>query len=297
MRVRNTGRHMQGRRRRDEPFNPFAPNASQNARDRREKREKNKPKPVVSQPVAKNSLAEMQRAAQKAIEKTETLIPKKDSTTTSTVKVEIVNEVKPEPQKPIPRPSKKVEENVSESRQERLARLAEKSAATAKFAKEASVVKPDLITEKAEELVPEIESIVEEDEQIEDPEMDLEAKLETKGAKNVFKTIKTEIKTKDTRGKKRRGSDKKGGGKQPQTKKLDRRKMLEYKYAAKDILNNESVKEEHRSNISAQIWAKGERTSVDSAIEFIKQKQMELILPEEIANELLALVKKYTTRR
>ena len=45
MRGRTTGINMQGRRRRDEPFNPFAPNASQKAKERREKSQKNKPKP------------------------------------------------------------------------------------------------------------------------------------------------------------------------------------------------------------------------------------------------------------
>ena len=289
---------MQGRRRRDEPFNPFAPNASQNARDRREKRDKNKPKPVVSQPVVTNTLADMQRAAQKELEKTETLVPKNEYTIPATTTTEVVNEVKPDTQKPVQRQVKNIEDKKPESRQERLARLAEKSAATAKFAKEASTIKPEIQTEKKVEIVPEVENIEREElVSIEDTEMDLEDKLGSHGAKNVFKTIKTEIKAKDPKGRKKRSSDKKGGGKQPQTKKLDRRKMLEYKYAAKDILNNELVKEEHRSNISAQIWAKGERTGVESAIEFIKQKQLELILPDEIANELMALVKKYTTRR
>ena len=289
---------MQGRRRRDEPFNPFAPNASQNARDRREKRDKNKPKPVVSQPVVTNTLADMQRAAQKELEKTETLAPKNEYTIPATTTTEVVNEVKPDTQKPVQRQVKNIEDKKPESRQERLARLAEKSAATAKFAKEASTIKPEIQTEKNVEIVPEVENIEREElVSIEDTEMDLEDKLGSHGAKNVFKTIKTEIKAKDPKGRKKRSSDKKGGGKQPQTKKLDRRKMLEYKYAAKDILNNELVKEEHRSNISAQIWAKGERTGVESAIEFIKQKQLELILPDEIANELMALVKKYTTRR
>ncbi len=289
---------MQGRRRRDEPFNPFAPNASQNARDRREKRDKNKPKPVVSQPVVTNTLADMQRAAQKELEKTETLVPKNEYTIPATTTTEVVNEVKPDTQKPVQRQVKNIEDKKPESRQERLARLAEKSAATAKFAKEASTIKPEIQTEKNVEIVPEVENIEREElVSIEDTEMDLEDKLGSHGAKNVFKTIKTEIKAKDPKGRKKRSSDKKGGGKQPQTKKLDRRKMLEYKYAAKDILNNELVKEEHRSNISAQIWAKGERTGVESAIEFIKQKQLELILPDEIANELMALVKKYTTRR
>ena len=58
----------------------------------------------------------------------------------------------------------------------------------------------------------------------------------SKGAANVFKTIKTEVKKSDRKQKRRRSNDKKGGGRQPQSKKLDRRKYLEYKYAARELL-------------------------------------------------------------
>ena len=118
-----------------------------------------------------------------------------------------------------------------------------------------------------------------------------------KGVSNVFKTIKTEVKKSDRKPKRRRPADKRGGGRQPQSKKLDRRKYLEYKYAARELLENDSISEEHRSNILGQIWAKGERSGVDEAIEFINQKEAELIIPEEVAEEFRKMVKRYTTKR
>lgn len=91
--------------------------------------------------------------------------------------------------------------------------------------------------------------------------------------------------------------EKKGGGRQPQVKKLNRRKYLEYKYEVRELLDNPAIPEENRSNILGQIWAKGERTGIDDAIQFINTKVSELILPEEVAEKLRELVKGYTTRR
>lgn len=91
--------------------------------------------------------------------------------------------------------------------------------------------------------------------------------------------------------------DKKGGGRQKQQKKLNRQKYLEYKYAAKAVLDHPSVPEEHRSNVLGQIWAKGERQGVEDSLEFIEQKEAELILPADVAEELRTLVKQMTTRR
>ena len=97
--------------------------------------------------------------------------------------------------------------------------------------------------------------------------------------------------------KRRRRPDQKGGGRQPKSKKLSRRKYLEYKYEVKDILDDETVEEEHRSNIVGQIWAKGERIGIDAAIEFIEEKEAELMLPANIGAKLKTLVYSYTTRR
>ena len=46
-----------------------------------------------------------------------------------------------------------------------------------------------------------------------------------------------------------------------------------------------------------QVWAKGERIGVSEAIEFITQKEEELILPTEVADEFRKIVKRYTTKR
>lgn len=115
---------------------------------------------------------------------------------------------------------------------------------------------------------------------------------------NVFKIVEeTQVKATNDRRKKRRPHAKKGGGRQRQEKRLNRQKYLEYKYAARDILDNPTVPEEHRSNILGQVWAKGERMSVDESYEFIDSKILENILTEEVADKLKSLVRKYTTRR
>ena len=192
---------------------------------------------------------------------------------------------------PQPKPAPKTEVKKPDGREERLAALRAKSAATAQFAKEAKDAKK--LDEKIE---PEIKPITATEPEI---EVVIETKVDepkqtskSQGAANVFKTIKTEVKKSDRKQKRRRSNDKKGGGRQPQSKKLDRRKYLEYKYAARELLDNDSISEEHRSNILGQIWAKGERSGVDEAVEFINQKEAELIIPEEVADEFRRMVKK-----
>jgi hypothetical protein len=97
--------------------------------------------------------------------------------------------------------------------------------------------------------------------------------------------------------KRRRRFRDKGGGKQPQVRKLDRRKYLEYKYEVRAMLDDERVLDEHRSNILGQVWAKGERSGVTESQLFIEQKVAELILPEDIGEKISVLVKKFTTKR
>jgi hypothetical protein len=72
------------------------------------------------------------------------------------------------------------------------------------------------------------------------------AKTPEVSSKNVFKTVEqTVVKTSSDRRRKRRRHDKKGGGRQKQEKKLNRQKYLEYKYAARDLLDNLNIPEEH----------------------------------------------------
>jgi hypothetical protein len=119
-----------------------------------------------------------------------------------------------------------------------------------------------------------------------------------KSRNDVFKTVQTEVAKPSTdRRRKRRRGDKKGGGRQKQEKKLNRQKYLEYKYAARDLLNDDSIAEEHRSNVLGQVWAKGERIGVTDALEFIELKVEEEILPRKVADKLRDLVSRMTTRR
>ena len=283
---------MNGRRRKDEPFNPFAPNAGQKARDRKEKvaRQPSRPKPPTPQKPT-NDLAAKQKAAMEALKQRREIETKTSAKPVQPQPVQKKHQPSPQP-KPVP----KTEIKKPDGREERLAALRAKSAATAQFAKEAKDAKK--LDEKVEADIkpiaapePEVEVVIETKVQ------DTKKSSVSKGAANVFKTIKTEVKKSDRKQKRRRPNDKKGGGRQPQSKKLDRRKYLEYKYAARELLENDAISEEHRSNILGQIWAKGERSGVDEAVEFINQKEAELIIPEEVADEFRKMVKRYTTKR
>ncbi len=185
----------------------------------------------------------------------------------------------------------------STSREVRIAALKEKSAATVAIAEEAKQ-QAKVEVEVVIEAIVDYESIVEVKaaEQLEVIPESAIVSEKPDAASNVFKTITTEIKKKKFRPR-RRAQDKKGGGRQTKVKKLDRRKYLEYKYVARDLLDHEGIKEEHRSNVLGQIWAKGERLGVEDAVSFIDEKEAELILPPAIAKKFRDLVKKFTTRR
>ena len=139
------------------------------------------------------------------------------------------------------------------------------------------------------------------DTSIDDSSIDNAITIATKDtiSKDVFKKVSRTKKSPisgDKRKRKRRG-EKKGGGRQKMEKKLNRQRILEFKYFAREELDNPNIPEEHRSNILGQIIAKGERTSIDSAIDFIQLKQAELILTEEVANSLINEIKRISTRR
>ena len=286
---------MNGRRRKDEPFNPFAPNASQKARDRKEKVQRQTSRQRTPEPVkTTNDLAAKQKAAMEAMRKRKEIeIEKQSAVKAEAQKTTPVHKPSPQP-KPAPKTSIKKPDN----REDRLAALRAKSAATAQFAKDAKDAKKSEDTPAAEvEILKEVVEVTTTEVLVEQTIAAPVKSVEKKNPANVFKTIKTEKKKADRRPKRRRPGDKKGGGRQPQSRKLDRRKYLEYKYAARDLLDVDEVSEEHRSNVLGQIWAKGERIGVSEAIEFINQKEAELIIPERIADEFRKMVKKYTTKR
>ena len=275
-----------GRRGRKEEFNPFAKDASQQHRRRREDRDRQqarRPAAPTEAPVnqPRDIKADFQRKQREAIEKLE---QKGDVSAPAVVPAPV----------PVEQPKEQQEKPIVQTHEDRLAELRRKSEETKKSASRIEAT-PELnqteatvlaTSDENAELEPDLESLVADD------------VLRTpKSAKNVFATIETKVEKKQDRRRGRRRFDKKGGGKQKPEKKLNRQKYLEYKYAAKDILDNPNVPEEHRSNVLGQIWAKGERQGIDDCLTFIEQKEAELILPESVAGELRELVKRMTTKR
>ena len=80
-------------------------------------------------------------------------------------------------------------------------------------------------------------------------------------------------------------------------KRLDRSRHMEYKYEMRGLLQEISVAEEHRSNILATIWARGERQTSSEAKEFIHEKLSEGIIDDKQTESLEKIVDQYTIRR
>tara|TARA_B100001093_G_scaffold2499_1_gene2440 strand:+ start:4749 stop:5615 length:867 start_codon:yes stop_codon:yes gene_type:complete len=286
------------------PFNPFARDASAQRNKRmgersQAQRRQNPPSRdtarPASQPVKPSGMSELAKKRQDALNRLgDTPVPK-----TKPVPV-------PANESPAQQPSPTITNSVevqpsapAQSRENRLAELrrkSEESRKNAKVQRKDAVVEPEVeakivmvaplpVETKASPLIE--EAVV----------SDTVSDVSTRS--DVFKQIQTEV-TKTSandRKRKRRRADKKGGGRQKQEKKLNRQKYLEYKYAAKDILLDDEVSEEHRSNILGQVWAKGERIGVAASIEFLEQKVEEEILPSSVAGKLKDLVSRMTTRR
>ena len=243
--------------------------------------------PKTTAPVTQNSpsisLAERQKQAAKKL-KNETIVVKEQKQ----VSVEM----------PEPSIITKVKSEVTTPKKDRREELNRKTEeARKKYQEITTQVVEETVVEEVQEQIVEKEV----DLTIENINPQIEAKLNSDNAisKNVFKTVSKTKKASisgDKRKRKRRG-DKKGGGRQKMEKKLNRQRILEFKYFARDELDNPNIPEEQRSNILGQIIAKGERTSIDSAIEFIQSKQAELILTEDVANSLISEIRRISTRR
>ena len=80
-------------------------------------------------------------------------------------------------------------------------------------------------------------------------------------------------------------------------KRLDRSRHMEYKYEMRGILVDIGVEEEHRSNLLATIWARGERQTTKEAKAFLEEKLTEGIIDEDQMNSLESIVDAYTIRR
>ena len=283
-----------GRRKKDVPLNPFARNAAAERNKRQSERANMRKREdmAASQTPVKteskspiNSLAEMQKKAAKQLENDKIVTTESEQkpvqlpepTIIVKKKVETEGKVKPDIREELNRKTAEANKKYQEI--------------TVNVTEEVS--KTELVVQ--EELVA---SEVTEDEML-DNFTQTEEVIVSKGAKNVFKTVQQTKKPSVTgdRRKRKRRMDKKGGGRQKMEKKLNRQKILAFKYFARDLLDDPNIPEEHRSNVLGQIIAKGERTSIDSAIEFINQKRDELILTEEVAKSLISEIKSMSTRR
>jgi len=291
------------RRKKDEPFNPFARDASaqRNKRmsERSQSQRRNSPSPRPAQRPQQNNQSahdELAKKRQEALNRLGT----QDSTTKAKNQPKNQSESTAEPTFTN---SVEKQENVAPkvSREDRMAELRRKSEESRKNAKAQRNDSTGVAAEvKTVESEPAIEFVSVEQTSAPDAVVALAKPVNSvpKSRNDVFKTIQTEVaKPSSDRRRKRRRGDKKGGGRQKQEKKLNRQKYLEYKYAARDLLDNDSIAEEHRSNVLGQVWAKGERIGVLEALEFIEQKVEEEILPREVADKLRDLVSRMTTRR
>ena len=80
-------------------------------------------------------------------------------------------------------------------------------------------------------------------------------------------------------------------------KRLDRSRHMEYKYEMRGLLDNIGVAEEHRSNLLATIWARGERQTTVEAKNFLDEKLNEGIIDKNQLKTLEKIVDGYTIRR
>ena len=281
------------RRKPDEPFNPFAANANQvRQKKRNERSQSNSPGPSSQHRVEPRQTVDANDFRKKQEEARKRLGAQPAPTA-------------PTAQKPAVQASalnaKTDTQTIQQvSRADRLAELRKQSQESVK--KTESILEPETPPPEPE-LQTSVDVAVETEEEssieIETPEIVVETGLEEAiHAKNVFKQIVTETpKKREHRRRRKSKHDDSGGGRQPKVKKLNRQRYNDYKYAARDILEDDRVADEHRSNLLGQIWAKGERIGIEASLEFISEKEEQLIIDEQIAQRLRDLVKALTTRR
>ena len=81
------------------------------------------------------------------------------------------------------------------------------------------------------------------------------------------------------------------------TTKLDRRRYMEYKVDLREILEEEDVPEEHRANVLGTTWARGERSGITAAEDYVNEKLAEGVLTDAAAQRILSVLRRYTTKR
>lgn len=277
------------RRNKDEPFNPFAANANAVRQKKRSERTAQSgpatPSPARPAPRTAGIESDLLKKQREAREKLTVSEKQSSSRNKPTVGAGQINPASTQSSSP---------QNIS--RQDRLAELRKQSQESIK--KTESILEPSL-SKPIVESVPVVEPATthQKVEPAKPITQQSNKEIETASQKNVFKKIETKVTKPERFNRRRRRYDDGRGGRQPKVKKLNRQKYNEYKYAAKDILEDESVAEEHRSNLLGQIWAKGERMGVEETYAFISSKEEELIISKEVAERLTTLVRALTTRR
>ena len=303
------------RRRKDVPFNPFAQNAAaernrrhaEKAKEKRRLESQNQGVTIsnnVNSKTPGKTLEDLQREAREklAAEGNTSELTTPNEQITAPVKEEVKTvEVKKETPTITQTTAAKPVISNKQTRDERLAELKRKSQQSKDNAKLNKTPAKKEVEVKAETKIndDELDSDLVIDE-LDDVLLSSTAEDMPSKNLNVFKTIQTVDKSSAGISKKKRKSrrvDKKGGGRQKLEKKLKSNKILEFKYVAREILSHPDVPEEHRSNVLGQIIAKGERISIDAAIEFIDQKNLELVLTDEISDKLKSEIKSISTRR
>ena len=277
------------RRKKDEPFNPFAANANAVRQKKRSERTLQSgttaPAPVRATPPSGNMGSDLLKKQQEARKKLTVSEKQASSQNKPTIGSEKIN-----PSSAQPSAVK------NQTRADRLAELRKQSQESIK--KTESILEPS--TPKT---IPVAQPVLAPTPTITAPQTESQitsvavTEVEATSQTNVFKKITTKVKKPERFGRRRRRHDDGRGGRQPKVKKLNRQKYNEYKYAAKDILEDDSVPEEHRSNLLGQIWAKGERMGVEESYSFISDKEEELIISKDVAERLTTLVRALTTRR
>ena len=277
------------RRKKDEPFNPFAANANAVRQKKRSERtlQTGTTAPTPARPTPQSGTMESDLLKKQQEARKKLTVSEKQ---TSSQNQPTVGEAKINPASPQPSTAK------NQTRADRLAELRKQS--------QESIKKTELILEPSNpKTIPSAQPLETPTNVVLSPvaESPIESQIinevEATSQKNVFKQITTKVKKPERFGRRRRRHDDGRGGRQPKVKKLNRQKYNEYKYAAKDILEDDSVAEEHRSNLLGQIWAKGERMGVEETYSFISEKEEELIISKDVAERLTTLVRALTTRR
>jgi len=127
----------------------------------------------------------------------------------------------------------------------------------------------------------------------------IKASIAVEEAKTLKKTQAKPITTREPAKKPQRKFRNKTSSYQPanRARRLDRSRHMEYKYEMRGLLSEIGIDEEHRSNLLATIWARGERQTTNEAKEFLSEKLNEGIIDDDQMASLEKIVDGYTVRR